>query len=1358
MLVSAAPSAHGRNGVEFKSKDKATHYFDNSGEWQCSGVSGTVIPVDGDTVRMAGLGNDCTVYLRSNTTLAARTIEFKGGYGASQASSHPYGSLRFAGDGYTFLMPSIAEGTVNADGSAYTYADKPFQFGACVSGTDRWFMYNDGFSSTSIAPLKMTNPDFTCGITSDGRNYIAFTKGTYNFCDPEGTANGSRLLIGALQSIASTITIAPDVTFRMDRGELSTESSNVGVTTLNLSGAFEATTSFAQKSGTWKFDGGTVTTPTIAIANGSLLATNAAVMTVGGTYGQTGGTATFAAGSIASVSGSVTVQSSSTPTLRISGGTFSAGGTVMLGHGSSSYNGTIVVSDGSFSCGSADGLQVGTSGGAGTFEVSGGSVTLRRVRLARGSGSKDTTLRQTGGSLDVSNSSYGYVMFLQNSASRGGTHTLQLDGGVTALRYIENNQPGNTSATCQLLANGGTLKACTSRNSASSSFIKSLKYMKLGAKGLTLDTAGYNIYVEQDMTNQDGASGLLKKVSNGILTYVGASDVANTVVAGGTLLVSGASSTLSTALVVTNDATFSLVGSATGVTLSALTVTNATIAIDQGDMIAVDGPVSVRKLKLSWSSVPATATPFLSVSGEMDNGTKSAIRAALFANALSEGTHASYTFSYDAGTGRTIVSATVAPDEPLADSATWTGSGAWATAANWSGSAAPTATQVASFTSVSAGKTVTVAAGDEAGALSFGTDGYTLTGAGPLAIVGDIGASSIAATAGANTIDVPVQLSVRTSVPVDAGASLAVTKPILGGGIAKTGTGKLTLGAANAVEDGISSSDGILEVTDSGALGSSANDTVQFAGANGAAIATPANISVSAADASGLVVFKADTDATLDALKVTKGAFCKRGAGRLTVRVPAATTYAMATAGSGTAAGDQTAWFPADSEGIVFPEDGTAPESSGGLYPGFSVAEGEMALVGTGSGANVSMVGARVLVGLYAKTCAAQPMLTVDNVYLDCLSSHWFLGHSVGMNDIGVTNPVLRILNGGKIRITSSQIGYNSRTSRSFVTLAATNGTFLVTGTGHYLTRMNGSIGGAMAYYRFRDSSLHLDGAVNYIGGGIDLDFDNSVFSTSSGGLVALTGESDRPWGTLAFRNGSTFAYGGFTEASSMNKNLTFAFDDAELLLHRDRATAALAASTHGHVHYEMRGAGAVLRPADGAAYTINAKLEGTGGLVVAGAGTVALASGTYAFTGTSDVRSGTLDLSSAGELVNPRFAATSGGGVISGATLNQPRLAIALSDAWENTNGVPTFANCSFAGRVTVDAGRTAANPLALPPDEAHQPVAVVRFSGSTSADVSSWRLVNTGGRGVRGRFYLVDGTVCLTPAPPPGATITIR
>ena len=254
-----------------------------------------------------------------------------------------------------------------------------------------------------------------------------------------------------------------------------------------------------------------------------------------------------------------------------------------------------------------------------------------------------------------------------------------------------------------------------------------------------------------------------------------------------------------------------------------------------------------------------------------------------------------------------------------------------------------------------------------------------------------------------------------------------------------------------------------------------------------------------------------------------------------------------------------------------------------------------------------------------------------------------------------------------------------------------------------------------------------------------------------------LTGESDRPWGTMLFRNGSVFAYGGFTE-NSISKTLTFAFDDAELKLDASRASATLEASSSGMVRYEMRGVGAVLKPASGATYTINAPLEGDGGLVLAGEGTVTLTSGTYTFTGICDVRSGTFDLSAVGSISIPRFAATAGGGTVSGGTLAGMTLAVALADDWSNTNGIPTFANCTISGGVKVDVGRTASNPLVLPAEAARQPVAVARLSGTTTANLTTWKLKNTGNREVGGRFSLVGDTIYLTPAPPLGTTIILR
>ena len=1353
MLLSVALSAQGRKTIEFRDKTKVVHYFDNAGEWKCDSTY-NVPPVAGDIVQIAAYVNACTLYITNDTTLAAQMILVKGGYSTTQSA----GTMRFVGDGCTFLMPALPANPVDADGNAYAYATTPFILGVQNGGGEYSLIDSSGFSS--YAPFKMTNPDFTCGGTQSDGNWITFTRGTFNFCDPEGVANGSTLTIGVQESIPVNVTLAPEATLRMCKGVLSTSSANADVTTFKQQGTVGATTSFTQESGTWEIDGGTVTTPSFKLNKGYLTATNAANLSLGAysqnggtltlaasatqsvsTYTLAGGTARLAAGSTLSGTGNVNVYGAAVPKLIVDGGTFIANGSMLLG---ASTDGRLIVSNGSFTVKGADGIQVGANnnGGSGTIDISGGSLTVPRVRLARYSGPGDTTLRLTGGYLELTGTTYGYVMFLQGGASRAGTHTIELNGGVAAMRYIANDQPGNTAATCQLLANGGTLKALTSRNSTSSPFLKSLTYMKLGDKGLTFDTAGNNVYIVQDMTNQDGASGLLKKVGDGTLTYVGASDVANTVVAGGTMLLSGASSTLSTALTVTNGATFSLVGSATGVTLSALTVTNATLALDAGDVITVTGPVSVNKLTIDWSSAaPSVATPFLRVAGEMDEATKANIRRALFANALSEGTHAAYAFDYDAGTGYTTVSATVAPTEPLVDSVVWTGTGAWATPANWSGNAAPTATQIASFTSASAGKTVAVAAGDEAGALAFGADGYTLAGTEPLALKGEIGAAQIAANAGANTIDVPLALDFMTMVPVAAGASLELAKLVSGGGIDKSGTGKLTLGAANVLENGISSSDGILEVKAAGALGSSAADvatlsggTVQFAEPAQAPMAIPAAVNVNTPASTDLVVVKADTDVTLDGLAIVQGAFCKRGAGKLTVNVPDNTTFTIAN-GNGSLTGQASLWYV--NQGLVFPDDGTAPDGSTGQYPGFSVAEGELAFVGTGAGAQVNMTASKVFVGWYVSSCAAQPVLTIDNVYCYTTTGEgWYLGHSVGMYGVAVTNPVLRIVNGGTMKIASSQIGYNSMADRSSVTMAATNGTFHATGSNHYVTRMWNSTK-ATAYYRFKDSRLYLDGAKNYIGGGIDLDFDNSVFSTSSGGTVALTGEGARPRGTLAFRNGSVFAYGGFTEASDMNKKLTFAFDDAELLLHKTRASATLAASTTGYVHYEMRGVGAVLKPASGATYTINAPLEGEGGLVVDGEGVVAFGANAAQFTGALDVRQGVADFSANGDAA--AFTAAKGAGTVRGATMGAVTLPVTLLSEGTVSN-VLTFADCALGGRVTVDFGRTAETAFTAPYP---RDLLVARYSGTTAPAAAGWRMAGSGLDGYRGKFTFADGEV---------------
>ena len=1263
---------------EFRNRNLDQDYLGPS-TWKLS--DGTLMqtpPASGDTVFVtSGTGHDTLVSVTNDVSVDYYRLIFK---------AQPSSSFRFftAGDAHTFEMPV-------SSGEQYYSTPIYFQNGdgapfACI-----------GDCAAAGPVCSWTDPEFTLTSSASSVSTVVFSRGTFDFLTP-----------GGVSAAANTY-------------------------------------KHIDKAGTMLFGTNVVVKlPKVSIAWGaSHLKFRGSQVTLGGAFNVTAGHVELSDGATVSASSGVGMQvyGQSVPTMTISNATLttsSNAGNLFVGL---SEDGKLYIEDGaSVTINGGDAIQIGHSGGSGGVEMRGGTLKTSRIRIARqtATAAKTAYFLQTGGTTTLSGTG---IQFQQSCTGNNlGTHYVQLDGGELKAKSIFRDSTV-TAGTVYLSGDGGRYTA-----TAAGSLAYNLSYAECGEKGLTVDTAGYDCTFAVSGQNKAGATGLFSKDGTGTLTLnVSSWNVSRTAVSDGTLKLAG-DTTLGTTLSIGPGATFSTAGAASAVTLSSLVVTNSTIALDLGDVITVTGPVAVRNLKLNWSSsVPSTATPFLVVSGEMSDDTKAAISATRFANVLSDGTHAAYAFDYDAGTGKTTVSANVAPDTPLADSATWTGTGAWATAGNWSGNATPTASQIASFTSSSAGKTVTVAAGDKAGAVRFGADGYTLAGTGPLAIVGEIGAASISATAGATTIDVPLDLPVRTTVPIGAGASVEIAKPIFSyGSIAKSGTGKLSLGADNTIGAGISSSDGILEVTSAGALGSSLMDnvtlsggTVRFASANGSPMHVPANFSVAGAAATNLVVFKTDTDTTLDALNITLGAFCKRGAGKLTINIPANTTYRIAKGAGPVVDKPISSWIPATSSiGVVFPEDGTAPDGSGGYCPGFSIAEGEMALVGTGVGAKADMSYSRVLIGLYAKTCAVQPALTVDNVSVNGSNiTDCFLGHSVGQNNIGVTNPVLRIVNGGKVSITSAQMGYGSTSSRSFITMVASNGTFIATGASHYLTRMYNSEG-AKAYYRFKDSRHYLDGGAGKIGGGIDLDFDNSVFSTSSGGLVVLSAESDRPRGTLVFRNGSIFAYGGFTETDSMNNDLVFAFDDAELVLHADRASATLAATTYGHVRYEMRGAGAVLKPASGATYTINAKLEGAGGLVVDGAGNVALGANSAQFTGTLDVRQGTADFSANG--ANAALTAVKGAGTVSGATFGSVVLPITLLPDGSASN-VVTFAGCTFAGTVRVDLGRTAENPLAKPYP---QGVVVARYTGA-APDVSGWRLVGTGVKGLRGKFTAANGEV---------------
>jgi hypothetical protein len=276
-----------------------------------------------------------------------------------------------------------------------------------------------------------------------------------------------------------------------------------------------------------------------------------------------------------------------------------------------------------------------------------------------------------------------------------------------------------------------------------------------------------------------------------------------------------------------------------------------------------------------------------------------------------------------------------------------------------------------------------------------------------------------------------------------------------------------------------------------------------------------------------------------------------------------------------------------------------------------------------------------------------------------------------------------------------------------------------------------------------------------YIGGG-----NSSGERTAEPVRVRVdTYNAAHPGGTFALRGGSVLsAY--FENMWKPTNPIEFIWDDAEWRWSAALGDYTFAASSVNTdlFKFTMEGRGIVLKPAAGATFTTEVPFTGAGGMCNAGAGTVKFASGTYKFTGPCEVASGAkVDLLDAGVVSGAAFkgAGTVFGGNFSGVT----KIMLSnVADDWIVPE-VTTFENCAFGGRVLVDFGRSADNPL----DEdliARGSIAVAKFSGA-APDVSGWK-VKAGSTGLKfiGGTFSVDeekGEVRMTPCSV-GTVIVVR
>lgn len=139
--------------------------------------------------------------------------------------------------------------------------------------------------------------------------------------------------------------------------------------------------------------------------------------------------------------------------------------------------------------------------GSGVFNLSGGTVSINHLRTGatytQGTdGTREDVVRVTGGVLDITSLTRGYGLSVSENANRSGR--LILDGGV-----VKCHQVWGASGTSAFEADGGTLKAIQSNTYQLSGFGEA----RLGAKGLTVDSAGYDITIAQAFADKADAAG-----------------------------------------------------------------------------------------------------------------------------------------------------------------------------------------------------------------------------------------------------------------------------------------------------------------------------------------------------------------------------------------------------------------------------------------------------------------------------------------------------------------------------------------------------------------------------------------------------------------------------------------------------------------------------------------------------------------------------------------------------------------------------------------------------------------------------------------------------------------------------------
>ena len=1018
------------------------------------------------------------------------------------------------------------------------------------------------------------------------------------------------------------------------------------------------------------------------------------------------------------------------------------------------------------------GVLVGNGARTGILDMQGGQLTIPRfLRIGAGTTGSSALpcVRISGGKVIIApNSGNESVVNVADSATSRGR--LELLGGTLKAQAVHgwtgSQLKGGTGWT-EFYADGGTLVATNVLSSKN--LLETFDKAELGSAGLTVDSAGADIVVNQNFTDASGVSGLFLKTGAGTLSASN-SVHARTVIAQGGLWLLKAAATFGRSLVITNQATLSLVGPATNLTAGDLTLgtpdATSLLYLDGGDCITVTNSngLTLGRCGLVFGGVNSNATYTLFRSaGSLDPNVLTNL------TLLNPTLAKSYVFAVAPDGAGSAIQLTVG-DYAISD-AVWNGSQSadWNTATNWTPSAVPNFGSYAVFNGAAATKTVTLSAAAQCTFLRFESGSpYLLQGA-QLTIP----AGGVSNALGSHTIAMPLALAGSFSVQ----GALATTTTVSGALSANTGTlvnkggsGTLTVSGNNTGFNGLwKTAGGRLNFASADAWGSAntATDAVTVGAGtltcSGAAAAIGKGLALNPGGTNAALL-EAQSDLIVNGpFSVQSGIFCKRGSATLTLNIGSST--AALSAGNGMGGINVN---PAGT--VTLPDSGDSPATPTGLA-GLNVLEGTLRVKGNGAGVSIANQNHFGIIGATFDTCQANPTLELDAVRMNQGGAglHLIVGNQMSSVSPART-PTLRLVNGAALYADTVKIGYIPATTFT-PALVMSNSTLTTSWqinigadnlTAPLVRLMQGSVATASGGSQW--------GGGIYIARNVDaVVAENSVLAqTGVGGSFRFSDYYSS--GTMRWESGGTMR---FTQFLGLNyqttSGLNMIFNGGVM---EPTVSGYSISSSAAKQSFIIEAGGLTLRTGSGIRHAFYFPLTGTGALTKTGAGeavfaqgltyipgvtnsvglpttTTGLATGNY--TGGTSIQEGTLSVS------NGTIRSDAAVAIASGAKLNLSGSAVTLGEVSGSgtvTNGIlyagyrchvaSTNNDCIALSDVTIpSAGLSVTFDLATGYALTNRQVlAVATRSGATDLNLPAWKARNVGTH-VSAAFTLVGNTV---------------